>query len=655
MSRLTTRGAVRAVVAAGTIACVLMPGAANAAGRARIVDVSTTAGKLRVVVSASGLPDGTTIDPSSVQLSIDGTALKGEATPLSAAPAQVSRSAVLVIDTSGSMAGEGLSGAKAAAGAFLSAVPSDVRVGLVTFSDRAKVAVAPTTDRAPVRSAIDRLKASGETALYDGVSLALQSVKSAQLRNVILLTDGADTRSKLKLPALVSAIHTSKTTVDAVGFRTNDAESAPLRQIASSGGGQVVAAGASSALADAFPAAAQEISNQVVAVATVPKQFANGSHTIKVTAQAGGATLTDSVFTLVGAASSTPSGNQPGDFGPKPVAVHKGLSRPVLIAGLLALFLAAAFLLALALTAFNREERRSGVRRRLSIYTLTGRPVEESREESNAVLGDSAVARSAVEFAGRVVASRDLESVLGRKLDAAGVPMKAPEWMILHVGIAVAAGLLLLLISGGGLVATLVGVCLGLALPWLYLSFKDSRRTAAFLERMPDTLQLMAGGLRSGYSLPQSIDAVVREGSEPVASEFNRALIETRLGVSIEDALEGVGTRMRSVDFDWVVMAVRIQREVGGNLAEVLTTVAATLRERERLRRQVQVLSAEGRLSAWILGGLPPLFFLYMLLVRQDYIRVLWTDPIGIALIIALIVDLTLGIFWLRKVIHVEV
>ena len=651
MSRLT----LRAVVAAGAVAAVLLPGTANAAGRARIVDVSTNAGKLRVVVSASGLPTGTSIDPGTVRVSIDGTGVPAQATPVSAAPAQVTRSAMLVIDTSGSMSGDGLRGAKSAADAFLGAVPKDVQVGLVTFSDSAHVAVAPTTSRSAVQSAISRLKASGETALYDGVALALQTIRGAQLRNIILLTDGADTRSKTKLPNLLHDIKSSKTTIDAVGFRTNDAESAPLRQIATSGSGQVVAAGESSALANAFHAAAQEISDQIVAVATVPEKYADGSHTIAVTAQAGTETLSDSVFALVGHVGSTTDGSSTGNFGPKAVATHKGVSKPVLLAGLLALFLAAAILLGFAITALGRDENRSGVRRRLSIYTLTGRPVEESREETNTVLGDSAVARSAVELAGRVVASRDLESLLGRKLDAAGVPMKAAEWMILHTGIAVVAGVLLLLISGGGLVATLVGVLLGLALPWLYLSFKDSRRTASFLERMPDTLQLMAGGLRAGYSLPQSIDAVVREGSEPIASEFNRALIETRLGVSIEDALEGVASRMRSVDFDWVVMAIRIQREVGGNLAEVLTTVAATLRERERLRRQVRVLSAEGRLSAWILGGLPPLFFLYLLLVRQDYIRTLWTDPIGIVLIIFLLVDLAVGVFWLRKVIQVEV
>ena len=102
-----------------------------------------------------------------------------------------------------------------------------------------------------------------------------------------------------------------------------------------------------------------------------------------------------------------------------------------------------------------------------------------------------------------------------------------------------------------------------------------------------------------------------------MASELNRALVEARLGVPIEDALETVGKRMDSVDFAWVVMAIRIQRDVGGNLAEVLTGVAATMRERERLRRQVQVLSAEGRLSAVILGAMPILFAAYLMLIVQ--------------------------------------
>ena len=130
----------------------------------------------------------------------------------------------------------------------------------------------------------------------------------------------------------------------------------------------------------------------------------------------------------------------------------------------------------------------------------------------------------------------------------------------------------------------------------------------------------MSGSLSAGLSLAQSIDTIVREGDEPIASEFRRVVVETRLGVTLEDSLEGVAERMESHDFDWVVMAIRIQREVGGNLAELLLTVAATLREREYLRRHVSALSAEGRLSCYILGGLPPGFLVYLALTKPDYV-----------------------------------
>ncbi len=123
----------------------------------------------------------------------------------------------------------------------------------------------------------------------------------------------------------------------------------------------------------------------------------------------------------------------------------------------------------------------------------------------------------------------------------------------------------------------------------------------------------------------------------------------------VEDALEGIGRRMSSQDFSWVVMAVRIQRDVGGNLAELLTTVADTLRERERLRRQVKVLSAEGRLSGWILGGLPVVFFLYLAIANPSYLHPLWSTPLGIAMLLLSMILLAVGAFWLTRVIKVEV
>jgi len=196
---------------------------------------------------------------------------------------------------------------------------------------------------------------------------------------------------------------------------------------------------------------------------------------------------------------------------------------------------------------------------------------------------------------------------------------------------------------------------LGLAAPWLFLSVRQSRREAAFLGQLPDTLQLLAGSLQAGYSLPQAMDSVIREAKPPIATEFNRALVETRLGLPAEEALDGIAARTHSRDFSWIVMAIRIQREVGGNLAELLGTVAETLRERERLHRQIRSLSAEGRLSAIILAALPFVFTGYLLIKQPDYLRPLYTNPYGIGLSFVGIVLLLVGVEWMRRAIKVEV
>jgi tight adherence protein B len=332
------------------------------------------------------------------------------------------------------------------------------------------------------------------------------------------------------------------------------------------------------------------------------------------------------------------------------------VSDSLLPVAILLLFAGLASLLVLALASASGTDAQAGrVRRRLSFYTLTGRQAAAHAPPEPTRLGTSHVARSAVQLAGRVVEKRDFEEVVGARLEAAGVPLRAAEWMLIHLGVALALPLLLLLVSGGALVPALVGLVLGAVLPWLYLSYKESRRTSAFLAQLPDTLQLVAGSLSAGYSMPQALDTIVREGQQPITGEFNRALVEARLGVPVEDALEGIASRMQSKDFGWVVMAIRIQREVGGNLAEILSTVAATLRERERLRRQVQVLSAEGRLSAWILGALPPVFALYLLVSRPEYLRPLVTDPLGWVLIILGSLLLVVGALWMRKAVRVEV
>ena len=185
--------------------------------------------------------------------------------------------------------------------------------------------------------------------------------------------------------------------------------------------------------------------------------------------------------------------------------------------------------------------------------------------------------------------NRGLEQKIAHRLEAAGSEFKPSEWLLLHGGIIAVSGLVGLLLGGGSnLILMLTGLFVGWLVPRLWLGRKRKKRLRAFNHGLADTLQLMSGSLSAGLSLAQSVDTVVREGTEPIAGEFKRVLVEARLGVPLDSALDGVAERMGSKDFEWVVMAIRIQREVGGNLAELLNTVAATLRERDYLRRQVR-------------------------------------------------------------------
>jgi tight adherence protein B len=251
--------------------------------------------------------------------------------------------------------------------------------------------------------------------------------------------------------------------------------------------------------------------------------------------------------------------------------------------------------------------------------------------------------------------SQGVEARIQLRLEGAGSALRPAEWLLIHVGIFLLASAVGLLLGGGSLIVGVIFMVLGAVLPWMYLGRRKKKRKKAFERSLPDTLQLMSGSLAAGLSLAQSVDTICREGSEPMTSEFKRVLIETRLGLSLETALQGVADRFQSEDFDWVVMAINIQRQVGGNLAELLNTVAGTMREREYIRRQVAALAAEGKLSAYVLGGLPPAFLLYLVLANREYVSVLFTRPLGILMLLGGALILSVGVFWMSRIVKVEV
>ncbi len=249
---------------------------------------------------------------------------------------------------------------------------------------------------------------------------------------------------------------------------------------------------------------------------------------------------------------------------------------------------------------------------------------------------------------------RGVFSMIETALEQANVPVRPGEAITIAIGVAVALGLVVFLFTGGAIVALVVAV-IALAIAGALVQTVASRERSRFEDQLPDTLNLISTSLRAGYSLLQAVEAVGSEASDPTGREFQRAITETRLGRSPVDSLKMVADRMESKDFDWAVLAINIQREVGGNLAEVLQTAAETMVERNRLRREMRALTAEGRISAIVLGGLPIFLFIFLYLTNQQYLEPLLTTFPGIMSLVGAGVGLVLGVMWLRKIVAVDI
>jgi tight adherence protein B len=276
-----------------------------------------------------------------------------------------------------------------------------------------------------------------------------------------------------------------------------------------------------------------------------------------------------------------------------------------------------------------------------------------SRAEGGAA-AEGKMASAAVNGVARLLGAK-AEQRLALRLDLAGIARKPSEWVVLGGSAGLLIAVLLTLLTQSPLLGILAGALVGWLCMRLIVSVRISRRRAAFADQLPDLLQLVAGSLQSGFSLPQALDAVVREDTQPSTGEFSRALGETRIGSDVEDALERVADRMDSTDLRWTVMAIRIQRSVGGNLVEVLRNTVDMMRERSGLRRHVRALSAEGRLSAYILIALPVLVAAWLFFSKGSYMRPLYTTPFGLVMLIGGALLMVLGIVWMSRVIKVEV
>ena len=241
-----------------------------------------------------------------------------------------------------------------------------------------------------------------------------------------------------------------------------------------------------------------------------------------------------------------------------------------------------------------------------------------------------------------------------KRLLAAGVAVNVRTWIYTQITVFIIVSIFFISIGMEFILAVLFAGFFGFGIGKFYLSSARTRKSQAFAEELPDTLVIISSSLKSGLSFNQAIESVANEGGNEVALQFKRVLAEVQLGKLLTDSLLDVADRMQSADFRWTISALSIQREVGGNLSDILTTTAETIRGRAEIRREVKALSAEGRMSAYVLVALPFFMLLYLQVTKPEYVKIMFTNPIGIGLMSVVGILISAGWFWTKKVVVIK-
>jgi tight adherence protein B len=244
-------------------------------------------------------------------------------------------------------------------------------------------------------------------------------------------------------------------------------------------------------------------------------------------------------------------------------------------------------------------------------------------------------------------------------LEGADVPIKPSEFLagvaVVVLGVTAVAAVFGRRELGGAALLIPLGGLLAILLPLLWLRLKRYRRRAALNRQLPDALQSVSSSLRAGYGFTQGMARVAADLPPPISLEFARAMREMNLGATVEDVLRGMARRIASLDFDLAVSGILINRQVGGNLAGLLDQLTATIRERVELKNFVRIRTAQQRLSAVIIAGVPPLLVLLFLAGLPDYVEYLLTTRIGLALIGTSIAMQVLGVYFIRRIIAIDI
>ena len=612
------------------IAALVVPSLALGQGSAPKVTESPT----------SGFPDrGYLLQlPQRKALTTAGVAVSENGGPVSGLavvpPGGAATGAILLIDASNSMKGAPIQNAMLAARAFLKERKANMPVSVVVFGPDDSVLAEFTTDANELAASVAETPATSEgTHIYDALIEATESVTSQELRRatIVLMSDGTDVGSEASLAEAQSALAATNARVYSVGLQSPQYDPKTLQAVARRSGGRYAEAGQPAELAAIFTEIGTDLASEYEVTyrsLLPPRVEANVSVTVD--GQTAKATYTTPALGIT-------SG---GTF-------DRSWIDKVIVSPYLAVFIVVSVIALLALALFaGVDARNRSLRHRMSQYVNV--PTDEEGRMRRAEVTSMLAAGAQRRVEGHrwwQSFERDVE-LGGFKYSTVGIA----GWTI--VGAIVTSLVVAIAFQ------SLWGLLAGFAVPFVTRYIVKSRvkkKRKAFREQLPDNLDVLAGALRAGHSLIGAMNVMLEGADEPFKSEFRRVLQDEQLGVPLDEALMVMSRRMDNLDVEQVAIVTRLQREAGGNTAEVLDRVVDNIRGRMELQRLVTVLTAQGRIARYILTAIPVVLLLFFFLVNPVWLEPLWDTTPGNVAMVMWFVMLIGGWFAIKKIVEIEV
>lgn len=621
------KGLVRIAVSA-TVAALALPGLApGQTGSATLTEAQDSGFPERVYIYRT--PERTSLKRLSV------TENGGPVSGLAISSNAKSSGAILLIDASNSMKGAPIAGAMVAARAFLAKRKADLPVAVIAYNPEVTVLTDFTTDGAELSAATATTPETAEgTHIYDALIQAAELAENLGLPRMtaVLLSDGHRRGVQASRAEALEALNAANVRVISVGLRSPEYDAETLRSVARRTGGTYVVSENPNALEGIFSEIGAQLANEYVVTYR--------------------SLLPPSVPTVV-TATAPPYPPARARYTTPPLALSSGGTferswiDEVIVSPYLAAFIVISVIALLGFALISAVDARNrSLRQRMAPYVNI--PTEDEarmrRAEVTAMLAEKAQSRMAGHRRWQAF-ERDVE-LGGSKYTAIGI-----------AGSSLIAAILTSLVVAFAL-QSLWGLLAGLIVPFATRAFvgrQVQQKRSAFAEQLPDNLDVLAGALRAGNSLVGGMHVMVEAAEEPSKSEFRRVLQDEQLGVSLDDALAAMGLRMDNRDVDQVAIAARLQREAGGNTAEVLDRIVENIRGRMDLQRLVNVLTAQGQVARYVLTAIPVVLLIAFLLVNPSWLEPLWTTTFGNVAMILWVIMLAGGWFVISKIVDIEV